>query len=105
MLQSFTNPGDNQHDKFTLFLTAYDPSFTNLFRRKSPRIILEQFFGFRDSIAAPEWTSRQERLEFQQPKATFADLVSKMASWDVNQRVVSCLKSSCMALDLNGLRF
>jgi len=87
LLQSFNNPGDDQHDKFTLFLTAYDPTFTTRFRRRSPRIVLEQFFGFQDSIAAPEWASRRERLEFQQPRATFAELFWKMASWDANTRV------------------
>ena len=56
-----------------------------LFLCKSACTILDQFVSFKEDRYAPEWTCwTQPTLEFQQPKATFADLFVQMVTWDVN---------------------
>jgi hypothetical protein len=76
-----------------LYITARaGPSVsTVLLLQKSPRALLDCFVGFTDTVdaQAPEWTKwKHPILEFQQPKATFAELFTRMATWEVNKDVV-----------------
>jgi len=59
---------------------------------QSPRAILEKYVGFNNDRDAPEWTHwAQSTREFQQPKASFADLFVRMAVWDENKLQVCCV--------------
>jgi hypothetical protein len=83
--------GFRQPDNYWLYITACQPlaSLAPLFCRKSPRVVLEHFVGSNKALNAPEWTSwSRPMLEFQQPKATFAALFVRMATWDANMATV-----------------
>ena len=88
-----------RYNSYTLYVTARvsPASEATLFLRKSPRAVLERFVGPNTALDAPEWTQwTHSTLEFQQPKATFVSLFTKMATWDENVEMVrhSSLQSS-----------
>jgi hypothetical protein len=63
--------------------------------------VLEEFHGAKGAIDAPDWTAWESpRLEFQQPRASFAVLFLQMATWEVNQSRVRNLCTWC-ALQTN----
>jgi hypothetical protein len=79
---------------YTLYITAHLPRGAKYYMLlwQSPRAVLEKFVGFSNDPDAPEWTRWVHSiLEFQQPKASFADLFVRMAAWDENKVQVCCV--------------
>ncbi|KZP08493.1 hypothetical protein FIBSPDRAFT_964742 [Athelia psychrophila] len=66
----------------TLYLSARLPKGSKVYGLivHSPRIIVDKFVGYPSDHAAPEWTRRTHpTLEFQQPRAAFADIFLRLA--------------------------
>ena len=85
---------------YTLYITASLSPETRaiFFLRKSPRATLGRFVGFKEDGCAPDWTRwTRPTLEFQQPKATFAELFVRMATWEVNALQVCGLYESIIS--------
>lgn len=81
-----------QPDVWTLYVTATAPSRTGSGQAAivSPRAILERYVGSKEAIDAPEWTQWTCAIEeFQQPRASFGVLFTRMAFWKVNRDYVS----------------
>lgn len=78
-----------QPDIYTLYLTAIAPARTGFDEPNStsPRVILERFVGSKHAIDAPDWTQWAARTTqtFQQPRATFLVLFTRIAMWPVNK--------------------
>ncbi|KAF7976662.1 hypothetical protein HWV62_6001 [Athelia sp. TMB] len=77
-----------QPDTWTLYLTATAPARTGSAQTAttSPCAILEQYIGSKDAIDAPEWMQWDRSTEeFQQPRAAFAVLFTRMAFTKVNR--------------------
>src|ERR1700683_2264547 len=80
--------GLSQLEMHLLYITASVPRSiqASVFLRKSPRALLERFTGFNNVLNTPEWTRwTHPILEFQQPRASFADLFVRMATWEGNK--------------------
>lgn len=76
-----------QPDLYTLYLTAVAPPRTRSSQRSStsPRATLDRFLGSKSAIDAPEWAQwTASTTTFQQPRASFATLFTRMAMWPVN---------------------
>ncbi|KIM73712.1 hypothetical protein PILCRDRAFT_828847 [Piloderma croceum F 1598] len=74
-------------DTHTLYITARIPhgAKSHLLLRQSPRAVLERFVGSSSDRMAPDWTRwPRPAVEFQQPKANFANLFVHMAMWEEN---------------------
>jgi hypothetical protein len=80
-------------DTHTLYITARIPhgAKSHLLLRQSPRAVLERFVGSSSDRIAPDWTRwPHPAVEFQQPKANFANLFVHMAMWEENMVQVRC---------------
>ncbi|KZP29537.1 hypothetical protein FIBSPDRAFT_946805 [Athelia psychrophila] len=66
----------------TLYLSACLPRGTKTYGLiiYSPRVIVDEYVGYPSDLVAPEWTRRTPNtLQFQQPRAAFADIFLRLA--------------------------
>ncbi|KAF7970327.1 hypothetical protein HWV62_24348 [Athelia sp. TMB] len=78
----------HQPDIWTLYITATAPPrhHSGLEPSVSPCAILERFVGSNKAINAPEWTQWAQKTEqFQQPRASFGVLFTRLALCDENR--------------------
>lgn len=76
--------------QYTLYIKVVSPRTPDAPRSISPLAVLEIFEGSKNALNAPEWTQwNRPTLQFQQPRASFAALFARMASWDVNRNEVT----------------
>lgn len=73
----------------TLYLSARLPKGTKTFGLiiHRPRVIVDKYVGYPSDRVAPQWTRRTPNtLQFQQPRAAFADIFLKLSINKYNRR-------------------